>query len=551
MAEVILAQMRVGKELSKLAVLKSIWPHLAVKPEFVSMFLHEAGLCTAMNHPNIVQTYEVLEHTERPAIAMEYLDGQPLARVLNRLVGPDALSMTLRLRIVAQVLTALDYAHELCDFRGAPRGIVHRDVNPQNVFLTYGGQVKLVDFGVAKSLSSAGQPRAGAVHGKLAYMAPEQLRGEDVDRRADIFSVGVFLWEMVAGQRLWQGMPEATIIHHLMSGTQLPRIPSTATVPKGLDEVLARALAHDPADRFATAAEFEAQLEPLLAGNDDSHGRRLGHVVSLAFANERLTRQALIERYLASEAATKDDPRREDSYPGGETPAPPAFLRALRPTRPTPGGAWTLTDPFPATEPPAAAEAPNQIVVPLPPERTPGPFRHRARVARIIPAALKRGHWMAVGVGLALLLVMGALALFWPAGPGAAAPGNAVSHAKTDGIVSQPPAAVIIAPLHPRSVIPWPLLMHPGAPPESQHDPAAINREGEADRRSPARHGGRSNQYDDGAPRQRARERRAAVRTGKVHPELPYSEDEVLEPTIDLPEPARSAQPLPARSRGD
>jgi serine/threonine-protein kinase len=544
MAEVILAQMRVGKELTKLAVLKSIWPHLAAKPEFVSMFLHEAGLCTAMNHPNIVQTYEVLEHTDRPAIAMEYLDGQPLARVLNRLVGPDALSMTLRLRIVANVLTALDYAHDLCDYRGAPRGIVHRDVNPQNVFLTYGGQVKLVDFGVAKSLSSAGQPRPGAVHGKLAYMAPEQLRGENVDRRADLFSVGILLWEMVAGQRLWQGMPEATIIHHLMSGTPIANIPATAMVPKGLDDVLARALAHDPAARFATAAEFEAQLERLLAGNDDSHGRRLGHVVSLAFAKERLARQALIEKHLGSGDAAIHDPTSGDSTSGGESSSTPPVLPSLRPSRPTPGGSWTLSDPLPTTEPASVREAPNDVLIPAPPEkRNRDPFRLRPLVARIIPTALRRRHWTAVGVGLALLVVAGAFALR-PAAPGAASPGNTNSHATTDRIVAQPPGSMIIAPIHPHSVIPWPLLVRPGAPPELLiHHLPATNYEGEADRLSSAKHGGRGNQDDDGAPHHRPRERRAALRGDKVRPGLPYSEDEVLEPTVDLPSPTGAGKP--------
>ncbi len=569
MAEVILAQMRVGKELSKLAVLKCIWPHLAVKPEFVSMFLHEAGLCAAMNHPNIAQTFEVLEHTERPAIAMEYLDGQPLARVLNRLVGPDGLSMTLRLRIVAHVLTALDYAHDLCDYRGAPRGIVHRDVNPQNVFLTYGGQVKLVDFGVAQSLSNAGQPRPGAVHGKLAYMAPEQLRGESVDRRADLFSVGVLLWEMVAGQRLWQGMPEATIIHHLMSGTPIPQIPATTMVPKGLDDVLARALAHDPADRFATAADFETQIERLLAGNDPSLGRRLGHVVSLAFAKERLARQALIERHLGSGDATNDEPAREDSYSGGESSSPPPFLPQLRPSRPTPGGAWTLSDPLPGSEASSALETANHVIIPAPSERNPDPHRTRALVARIIPTtlerasrifptALERGHWTAVGVGLALLVVAGAVALKHAA-TDPTYPGNASARTKTDGIVTQAAASVIIAPIHPRSVIPWPLPMRPGAPSEwPPHDLAAIDHEGEANRRSAAAtHGRQGSQDGDGAPHQRARERRAAMRAEKVRPELPYSEDEVLEPTIDLPsltvtgKPPGSAGSTSARDDSD
>jgi serine/threonine protein kinase len=141
MGEIILAQMRVGPAVEKLAVLKRLWPDLATDPDSLSLFIDEARTGARMNHPNVVQTYELLEDTERPTIAMEYLDGQPLTRVLNRLVGANTLSLMLRLRIIVNVLAALDYAHELTDHYGVPQGVVHRDVNPQNVFVTYGGQV--------------------------------------------------------------------------------------------------------------------------------------------------------------------------------------------------------------------------------------------------------------------------------------------------------------------------------------------------------------------------------------------------------------------------
>ncbi len=298
MAEVILAEMSAGHGVTKLAALKRIWPELAAEPDFVAMFLREARISARMNHPNVVQTYEVLDDTDRPTIAMEYLDGQPLTRVMDRLSRKGGLTLTLRLRIFANVLGALDYAHELTDYDGTLRGVVHRDVNPHNVFITYDGRVKLLDFGLAKSLSATYQTRPGNVGGRLAYMAPEQLRGGPIDRRADVFSAGVLLWELASGRRLWHGATESTIIRDLTSGAPIRPLPPDGNLPIGLDKICARALAIDPEARFATAAEFQAEIERFLPGCDDSHGRHLGKIVALAFAEERATRRSLIEGHV-------------------------------------------------------------------------------------------------------------------------------------------------------------------------------------------------------------------------------------------------------------
>ena len=297
MAEVVLAQMRVGHDLTKVAVLKRIWPELATDADFVAMFLREARFGARMNHPNVIQTYEIIEDEERPAIAFEYVDGQPLSRVLNRLVGSGILSLALRLKILTNILAGLDYAHDLEDYDGGQLGVVHRDVNPQNVFVSYDGQVKLVDFGVAKSLADAYGTRPGSMRGKLGYLAPEQLQGRIVDRRADVFSVGVMLWEMVAGRRLWKGMTEGQIISHLTSGASVPRLPADPNLPSELAEVCARALESDPERRYPTAAAFEADISQLLPGTGDLPGRRLGKIVSFAFVEERAERQILIEQH--------------------------------------------------------------------------------------------------------------------------------------------------------------------------------------------------------------------------------------------------------------
>jgi serine/threonine-protein kinase len=272
-----------------------------------------------------VQTYEVLSGGGQLAIAMEYLDGQPLTRVLNRLMrGSSSLSLPLRLRIVTSVLAGLEHAHTLTDLDGTPLEVVHRDVSPQNVFITYDGRVKLVDFGVAKTLAASHSTRPGAIKGKLAYMAPEQLQCAVVDRRADLFAVGVMLWEMLAGRRMWQGKTEVDIVSHLANGRQFPPLPLDASIPTGLDAICMRALDCDPAQRYQTAAEFEMELERVLVGVADSHARNLGKVVSLAFEAERAERQAVIERSL----------RGEGPLPSRMTPVTPMPVSRLTPVTP-------------------------------------------------------------------------------------------------------------------------------------------------------------------------------------------------------------------------
>lgn len=302
MAEVVLAIMDAGGGVRRLAVLKRIWPELANDPEFVAMFGDEGRLSLRLNHPNVVQTYEVLVSEGELAIAMEYLDGQPLTRVLNRLRGPGELSLPLRLRILTNVLAGLEHAHTLTDLDGTPLEVVHRDVSPHNVFITYDGRVKLVDFGVAKTLAASHHTRPGTLKGKLAYMAPEQFQRTSVDRRVDVFALGVMLWEMLAGRRMWHGMTEVEIVAHLASARPLPSLPSDCNLPIGLDAICARALDPNPDERYQAAADLEMDLERALVGSADSHARDLGKVVSLAFDTERAERRSIIHRCVQGRA---------------------------------------------------------------------------------------------------------------------------------------------------------------------------------------------------------------------------------------------------------
>jgi serine/threonine protein kinase len=292
MAEVMLVAMR-SNGVTKLAVHKCLLPDLAEDPDFVEMFLDEARLCARLNHPNVIQTYEVLHHDDRLAMSMEYLEGQTLTSVLTRLAGK--LDMATRLRILTSVLAALEYAHNLTDFDGTPLHVVHRDVSPQNVFVTYDGHVKLVDFGIARMLSTPHRTEPGSVRGKLAYLAPEALAGDAVDRRADLFSVGVLLWELLAGRRPWEPKTGDIDAWFLAPDATVPELPAELDIPPELRAICRRALAIDPDARYQSAAEFDAALEGIGAVASEAHARHLGQLVSLAFEPEIKQRRDLIE----------------------------------------------------------------------------------------------------------------------------------------------------------------------------------------------------------------------------------------------------------------
>ncbi|MEO7331270.1 MAG: serine/threonine-protein kinase [Minicystis sp.] len=311
MAEVFLAVVRGPAGFNKLVVIKQIRPQLAEDPEFLGMFLDEARLAARLSHPNVVQTNEVGQEGERYFIAMEYLEGQPLNRVLHRLGRSGGLPLGMNLRVVSEVLSGLHHAHELTDYDGTPLGVVHRDITPHNIFVTYDGQVKVVDFGIAKALNSSSETRTGVLKGKVAYMAPEQARGERVDRRADIFSVGVLLWEASTGKRLWKGVPDITILQRLLSG-EIPSPKSVkADVSDRLEEIIMKALAHQRDNRYETAIDLQTDIEAYLDTLDDRVStRELGKLITKHFETDRAKIKGIIDEQLrAKTGAAISDPK--------------------------------------------------------------------------------------------------------------------------------------------------------------------------------------------------------------------------------------------------
>ena len=271
MADVYLSVARGPIGFNKLVVVKRLRAQLADELAFREMFLDEARLAARLNHPNIVNTYEVGEHKDSYFIAMEYLEGQPLNKVLKDSIrGRVPLSYAICARIAADGLSGLHYAHELTNYDGRPLKIIHRDISPHNLFVTYEGQIKVVDFGIAKAALSSTETEAGVLKGKVAYMAPEQAIGAGIDCRADVFSMGIVLWELVARRRLFQGDNAAVTLHKLMN-EPIPNVASVVpSVPAKLDAIIAKALSKDADDRYSSALEFRRALEEFIAMSGDS-----------------------------------------------------------------------------------------------------------------------------------------------------------------------------------------------------------------------------------------------------------------------------------------
>lgn len=299
MARVVLAALDGPLGVQKLLVIKEMLPELAKDPEFVTMFTDEARIASRLDHPNVVQTYELVHEDDRYFFVMEYLEGQSLSAVNARL--RREIPLPILLRVFTRLLAGLHYAHELTDLDGKPLSIVHRDVTPQNVFLGYGGVVKLVDFGIAKAAGAGVKTQTGVFKGKLSYAAPEQLESVPLDRRVDVFSVGVMLWEGLTRQRITKDLSEPAIYARRLVGD--PRVEEVAPdAPPALAAICNRAISRDREDRYPTAEamrlDLERAIEELgLRATDEDIGQFLnGH-----FAAERTeTRRRVQERLTLS-----------------------------------------------------------------------------------------------------------------------------------------------------------------------------------------------------------------------------------------------------------
>ena len=278
MAEVFRAVLRGPDGFTKEFAIKQMLPELSADPMLVEMFLDEARLASRLTHPNICQIFELGQQGEHHYIAMEYLSGQVLSRLLTHAMATGVpLPPVFSAWVIARAAEGLAYAHERLGTDGVSLGIVHRDVSPDNIMVTTDGQVKVLDFGIARASHHTVKTQTGTVRGKIGYMAPEQIRGEPIDGRADVFSLGVVLWGLLANTHLFRHLPDAQAMFKILS-PELPPRPDNG-VPAVLWEIAEAALQRDVGQRLASAQLMVSRLDAFCATQAQAGPALLAQVV--------------------------------------------------------------------------------------------------------------------------------------------------------------------------------------------------------------------------------------------------------------------------------
>jgi serine/threonine protein kinase len=376
MAHLFLARRLKPRGHERTVVLKRILPHLAEDAAFVTMFLDEARIAARLHHPNVVEILDLGAEGDSYFIAMEYIHGEDLRRIgkrgieLQRRMPPPLVC-----RVVAQACRGLDYAHRRTDAQGKPLRIVHRDVSPQNILVGFDGQVKVVDFGIAKAVDKATVTASGVIKGKHAYMSPEQALGREIDHRTDVFALGIVLYETLTATRLFR---RATDLQTLKAVSECKVEPPSRVfpgVPAGLDSIVLKALSKDLSVRYQRAEELANALEVWLGDRPDGTAGALGRYLTELFA-DRLEKEHREGKFVPSKSAVDFGvPSRDPSSKLGAT----ALLRVDKRTvtdhqeppepQPPPGSSpleSRATDLTPVYEPPERATDGITEPVPIP-----------------------------------------------------------------------------------------------------------------------------------------------------------------------------------------
>ena len=277
MATVYLARVTGAAGFEKLVALKRIHRHLAKEKRYIEMFLDEARIASRITHPNVCSVFDFGEADGEYYIAMEYLVGEPLSRLCRRVVQSEAerrdpLYPLRMAAIISQACEGIHAAHEIRDAHGDLLQVIHRDASPRNLFVTYDGSVQVVDFGVASARQRLHQTVTGEMKGTFAYMAPEQLNAQAIDRRVDVWALGVTLWEMLAFKRLFRRPTTAKTVHAILYDEIQPPSKYRPQVPRELDIIVMKALQREPGDRWQTAREMGRSLRHYLASRPEIVG---------------------------------------------------------------------------------------------------------------------------------------------------------------------------------------------------------------------------------------------------------------------------------------
>lgn len=328
MATVFLASVEGPAGFEKLAAVKRIHPHMAKTPSFVAMFLDEAKIASRISHANVCTVFDFGVTDGSYFIAMEYLVGETLARVMKRLYelkDPKLLAALpgIATRIIADLSEGLNAAHELRDSEGKFLGVVHRDVSPQNLFVTFDGVCKVVDFGVVMARERVQHTIGGQLKGKYAYLSPEQVGGANIDRRADVWGLGVVLWELLTLKRLFKRPTEAATLMEVLRGHVAPPSKVRRGVPPEFDAIVAKAMHRDVESRYPTARELGRDLLRVQTQIGDPVGlAEVAEWMGTLFVEEHARKLRLVEK--ARNRSTTEGPSAQDLSPVSVVERPPA-----------------------------------------------------------------------------------------------------------------------------------------------------------------------------------------------------------------------------------
>jgi serine/threonine-protein kinase len=415
MAEIHLARLAGEGGFEKIVVVKRLLPELVASPAYVAMFLDEGKLVSRLDHPNICEVFELGRDGAEYFLAMPYLDGIAVNELISRPRDPDRMpGLRVAAGVIAQACRGLQHAHELCDADSAPAGLVHRDISPSNLFVTTGGIVKVLDFGIAK-VRGAAETEVGTIKGKSQYMAPEQLLGESLDRRCDVFALGIVLFELATHQRLFKRASEYLSARAVLE-EPVPRADAVdPAVPAALADVIAKALARERDARFATTRELRLAIDQAM----EAHGgiAEPDQIADTIKSTEELSAQRTRQARVLGEARSR-------------VLAPPAHqTRPLRP--PSRADSDVVTAPRDEIEPTQPYSAKRVAAV----------MKMQAEVTdqqRAVARTVRRARWLL----LACIVIPAAAVLI----PVLAFDGCRGAKQATHAGEPTPPAAAIIAP---------------------------------------------------------------------------------------------------------
>jgi serine/threonine protein kinase len=331
MAEIFLARSRGVGGFKRILAIKKILPTMAEDEDFIAMFIDEARIAAELSHAGIVQIFELGKFEEDYYIAMEFIHGKDLRYLQERLARDrQAMDVHLAAHVAFKICEALDYAHSKRDPTGKPLGIIHRDISPQNVILSYDGEVKICDFGIAKAANRSQKTQAGVLKGKFGYMSPEQVRGLPLDGRSDIFTVGTLLYEMITLERLFHGESDFSTLEKVRNADVVPPSTYNRDVPEELEEIVLKALCKEVEDRFQSAAEMADALQLFMINHQHATSRHISRFMKDTFAAEFEAELRRLEEYQEMPEPELLAENRRDAVAGeAERPEPDEDAKTL------------------------------------------------------------------------------------------------------------------------------------------------------------------------------------------------------------------------------